>query len=210
VTWLRRIVRPPPLDEPASGAEVLEPLEVPAPGVAALLQGVSEGRSHAVLDLGTASNLSLRAYSRFARWIRFADLLGDAGWPPAQRSAAGVLRTVPARPEHPYDLVFAWDLLDRLFPDDRPRLLQWLAEITAPNARLHAIVRSSEDAFTFPLRFTLLDADRIRYEPAGTAQLPGPRLLPAQVGKLLAPFRVAHAFLLKSGLREYVAVRTPA
>jgi hypothetical protein len=208
VDWKRRIVRPAPLDLPASGAAVLEPVEAAAPGVAALLQGVSEGRSRAVLDLGTASDQSLRAYSRFARWIRFADLLGDASWPQALRSDAGVLRTVPSQPDHPYDFVFAWDVLDRLFPDDRPRLLQWLAEITAPNARLHAIVRSSEDTFTFPLRFTLLDVDRIRYEPAGTAQLPGPRLLPAQVAKLMAPFRVAHAFLLKSGLREYVAVRT--
>jgi hypothetical protein len=169
---------------------------------------VTEGRSHAVLDLGTATETGLRAYSRFARWIRFADLLEDSSWPPAQGSAAAVMSTVLPQPDHPYDLVFAWDVLDRLYPEDRPRLLQWLAEITAPNARLHAIVRSSEDTLTFPLRFTLLDIDRIRYEPAGTTRLPGPRLLPAEVARLLAPFRVAHAFVLKSGLREYVAVRT--
>jgi hypothetical protein len=32
-------------------------------------------------------------------------------------------------------------------------------------------------------------------------------LLPAQVERLLAPFEVAHAFTLKSRLREYVVVR---
>jgi hypothetical protein len=210
VNWLRGTGRSPPLDTPASRAPVAGPTEGAAPGVAALLEGASEGRSRAVLDLGTATDTSLRAYGRFARWIRFADLLGDANWPRPDGSTADVFETMLVQPDHPYDLVFAWDVLDRLFPEQRPRLLQRLAEITAPDARLHAIVRSSQETLTFPLRFTLLEVGRIRYEPAGTFALPGPRLLPAEVAKVLAPFRVAHAFTLKSGLREYVAVRPNA
>jgi hypothetical protein len=206
VDWLRRIGHPEPPHAPAA-EPVPDPVEGAAPGVAALLKGVSEDRSHAVLDIGLAAESSLRVYSRFARWVRFADLLGDAGWPRARGPDAGPMDTPLARPERPYDLVFAWDILDRLFPQHRPRLVEWLADAIDPDASLHMVMRASEDVAMRPLRFTLLDVDRIRYQPMGTAQLPPSRLLPADVARLLAPFRIVHAFTLRIGLREYVAVR---
>lgn len=204
--WLRRIGGASPPDAPPAAESEPESVEGAAPGVAALLDGVSEDRSHAVLDLGPATDRSLRVYSRFARWVRFADLLGEAWWP-SQAPAGDLLKTVLPQPDRPYDLVFAWDILDRLFPDDRPRLVEWLADVTAPDARLHLLVRSSDEANMRPLRFTLLDVDRMLYEPIGTAALPPSRLLPADIGKLLSPLRVAHAFTLKTGFREYVALR---
>jgi hypothetical protein len=166
---------------------------------------LGEERSYAVLDLGTASDANLRAYGRFARWVQFADLLRETTASRTQTAAAGQLPT-DLPPDRFYDLVFGWDVLDRLRTDDRAQLANWLAEITRPSARLHFIVRG-EHGIAVPLRFTLLDTDRIRFEPTSTWPLPGPRLLPAEVAKLLAPFRVAHAFSLRSGLREYVAVR---
>jgi hypothetical protein len=181
-----------------------EPTEGAAPGVAAVLEGVSEDRAHAVLDLGPATDQSLRVYGRFARWIRFADLLGEAWWPQAEGSAAGL--QLPQL-DRPYDLVFAWDILDRLFPEDRPQLVRWLAEITAPGAHVHVVVRASEDAIAYPLRFTLVDVGHIRYETTGKARLPLYRLLPAEVAKVLAPLQVVRAFTLRNALREYVAVR---
>jgi len=206
VDWRRRTGRAPPIDVPAAVAPPPDHLEGAAPGVAAVLNGVSEDRSHTALDLGPASDQSLRLYSRFAHWIQFADLLGEA-WPQARGSAPGLLRTVLPPPERLYDLVFAWDILDRLFPDDRPHLVEWLADSTAPDARLHAVVRAAEHAIMTPLRFTLMGVDRIRYDPAGTARLPPSRLLPAEVAKVLAPFHVVHAFTLKTGFCEYVAFR---
>lgn len=205
--WLRRIGRAPPVDVAESTEPEPEPVEGSAPGVAALLKGVSEDRSHAVIDLGPASGASLGVYSRYARWVRFADLLGEAWRPHEHGSVAGLLQTMRPHPERPYDLVFAWDILDRLFPSDRPRLVEWLADAAAPDARLHVLVRASEEAPMQPLRFTLLDVDRIRFEPTSTARLPPSRLLPADVTRLLAPLQVVHAFSLKTGFREYVAVR---
>jgi hypothetical protein len=209
VDWLRRIGRAPP---PVAAVAAPEPpapegVEGRAPGVAALLEDVSEDRSHAVLDLGPAADASLRVYSRFARWIRFADLLGDGAWPQRQSSATTLLSNLPAHTSRPYDLIFAWDVLDRLFSQEHPRLVQRLAEITAPDARLHLVVRASQDATSSPLRFTLLDVDRMRYEPKGGSGLASTRILPAEVVTLLAPFKVVHAFNLKGGLREYVAFR---
>lgn len=175
-----------------------------APGVAALLDNVAEDRSHAVLDLGTAAPSSLEIYSRYGRRVRFAEVLEAArspeGWP-------AVLRALPPQPEDPYDLVFAWDILDRLYPQERPRLVEHLTRITEPGARLHAVVESSERATTAPLHFALADVDRVHYRTAGPDRPARDPLLPAEVERLLAPFEVMRAFTLKGGLREYVAVR---
>lgn len=185
-------------DEPAPG-----PVERASPGVAALLGGVTADRSHAVLDLGPASGSSLRVYSRFARHVRFVDLLAGG----QSRGLAPAPSVLPPHPERPYDLVFAWDVLDGLFPQERPRLVRRLAEVAAPDARLHVVVDPSERSTTRPRRFTLLDVDRMRCEPAGPPRPARSRLLPAALEELLAPFRVVRAFTLKAGLREYVAVR---
>ena len=204
--WLRRTERTPLPSAGASDETAPGPVELATPGIAALLEGVLEDRSHAVLDLGAAADSSLRVYTRFARRIRFADLLADGT---LRLAWAAVLHALPPQPERAYDLVFAWDILDRLFPEERPRLVERLAEVTAPDARLHVVVEASERARTQPLRFTLLDSDRMRCEPSGPARPARWQLLPAEVERLLVPFRVVRAFTLKGGLREYVAVRGP-
>jgi len=157
-----------------------------------------------VLDLGPATEQNLRVYAGFARWIRFADLLGE-GWAPEVEVSPGELE-LPQLDRH-YDIVFAWDILDRLSTHERPRLVRWLSEIAAPGARIHVVVRASEEASAYPLRFTLVDFGHIRFEPAGTALLATSRLLPAEVAKALSPLSVQRAFTLRSGLREYVALR---
>jgi hypothetical protein len=97
--------------------------------------------------------------------------------------------------------------MDRLDTEGRKRLIDRLTEISATDARLHLMVEAAEKAVTVPLRYTLLDVDRMRCEATGPARSTPPRLLPAQVERVLAPFKVVRAFTLKGGLREYVAVR---
>jgi hypothetical protein len=206
VDWLRRLGQSPAPESPSSPEPLPEAVEGAAPGASIVLKGVSEDRSYSVIDLGPASDQSLRVYGRFARWIRFADVLGES-WHRAPGSAAGLLEEAVPQGDRPYDLVFAWDFLDRLFPDSRPQLAEWLADVTAPDARVHLLVRTSEDVPMQPMRFVLLDVDRIRYEPTSSAKLPPSRLLPADVARVLAPLQVAHAYTLKTGFREYVAIR---
>jgi hypothetical protein len=207
VNWLRRAGRQAQPSEPEPERPVSEAVEAAAPGVAALLEGVSEDGSHAVLDLGAASAASLSLYGRFARRIRFADVTGQALSPLGRGSVSGLLEALPPQPEHPYDLVFAWDALDRLLPELHAPLVARLAEVTAPRARLHVVVRGSQQRTVRPLRFKLLDVDRMSYEPVGVAHPALPRHLPAQLAHLLEPFRVARGFTLKGDLREYVALR---
>jgi len=202
--WLRRLRRV------ASGAPEAPIVAAPEPvleratlGVATLFDGVREDRSHAVLDLGPADGSSLEVYGRFAGRVRFADLsamAGSDGW-------GAALDALPPQPERPYDLLFVWDLLDRATPEVRPRLVARLAEICAPDARLHLMVEASDRGTTRPFRFSLVGTDRMRYEATGDQGAAGPRLLPAEVERLLSPFKVVRAFTSQVGMREYVAVR---
>jgi len=206
VDWLRRIRSPTHREAAAAAPEggVPESVERAAPGVAALFAGLSQDGRHAVLDFGTAAETKLHLYSGFARRIRFADLLTD---PPHGDAWAAALRALPPHPDQPYDLVLAWNLLDRLAPEERPPLVERLTQLTVSGARLYVVVDISKEPNTRPLRFTLLDADRVRQQAVGPPHPAQPQLLPAEVERLLEPFRVVHAFTLRRGLREYVAIR---
>jgi hypothetical protein len=205
VDWVRRLARRPAEPAVATPEEgVPWSVERATPGVAALFEGVAPDETRAVLDLGAATDSSLHVYGSFARRVRFADLLDEAT---AQSGWAAALHALPPQPERPYDLVLAWDVLDRLFPEDRPRLVERLADVTAPRSRLHVVVDASDKPTTDPLRFTLLDVDRLRYEPAGPRRPARPGMLPAEVERLLHPFQVVRAFTLRPSFREYVAER---
>ncbi len=185
-----------------------EPSPVPvvraAPGIEALFHGVDPDGSHAVLDLGPAAEPHFRLYREFARRIRFAGLLPRLPYGSALEVAE---RALPLGPRQPYDLVLAWNFLDRLTPEERPQVVDRLARITAPRARLYTLVEASGSPSVRPLRFTLLDLEHISQEPAGPSEPAGRELLPAEVDRLLAPFEVDRAFTLRTGMREYVAVK---
>jgi hypothetical protein len=204
VQWVRRAERHPlpaglAPERPGTG-----PAERLAPGLAAFFRGVSEDRSHAVLDLGPGASSSLHVYSRFARWVRFADVLTAAGlvsrWPE-------VLHSLPPHPERPFDLVIAWDVLDRLPAEHRPDLVKRLAEITAPDARLFLLSAAPDVVPIGALRFTLVDLDRMQYEGTGEAHLGHSSLMPAELQRILSPFELLQGFSTQLGLREYVAAR---
>jgi hypothetical protein len=207
VGWLRREESRSTLARPEPDEAAGESVESAAPGVAALLNGVREDRNHAVLDLGLASPASLAVYERFARHIRFADVAGLALSHGRRTPVQHLIGAVPPHPRAPYDLIFAWDVFDRLFPNDRPPLVAHLAQVSAPHARLHMVIGGTDQGTAPPLRYSLLDTDRMRYEPATPARPARSRLLPAQVAHLLLPFRVRHGFTLRADLREYVAFR---
>ncbi|MEX2572163.1 MAG: methyltransferase domain-containing protein [Gemmatimonadota bacterium] len=173
-------------------------------GAAALFERVREDRSRAILDLGPAAGSSLRVYGRFARWVRFADALAEATSPQIWRP---MLEALPPNPERPYDVVVAWDILDRLPPKARPALVERLTALSGPEARLFVVTASPDHPPLELLHFALETVDRMRYEHTGLPHPRHPPLLPAEVNRLLMPFEVTRAFSTQVGLREYVAVR---
>jgi hypothetical protein len=207
VSWLRWLPGRSPPVPPGPERTASKARESAAPGVAAMFDGLSEDGSHSVLDLGSASSASLAVYARFARQVRFSDLTGLALSRTGHEPIQCILDAVPPHPERPYDLIFAWDVFDRLLPEDHHPLVRRLAEVSAPSARLHAVVSGADQGTAPHIRCTLLDTDRVLYEPATTARPALSRLLPAQMAHLLVPFRVVRGFTLKGNLREYVAFR---
>lgn len=180
------------------------PVERASPGLAALFENLHDDGRHSFLDLGLAGNDHLRVFGRFARQIRFAGLVPG---PPTGEALTSAFEELPPNPDRPYDVVFAWDIFDRIEPDDHPAVIERLAELTAPGARLYAVVESSGAATTRPVRSTLVDIDRVVHEVVGPTEPKRPHLLPGHMERLLAPFEVMNAFSLRIGLREYVAVK---
>jgi hypothetical protein len=209
VGWLRRTGPPAPGEagdgEKREAAEASE-VERSAPGIAALFSELREDGSHAVLDLGSATETNFELYSRYARRIRFADLLTA---PLRGEPWEGALRSLSSRSGRPYDIVLAWNLFDLMPPPKRRPLVERLARLTAPGARLYVLVDSSGGHTTQPLRFAIRGMDRVAQRAVGGAHPAGPELLPAEVERLLRPFEVTHAFTLRLGYREYVGVRDP-
>lgn len=179
-------------------------MERAAPGVAALFEGLPEDGSHPVLDLGPAVESHVRLFGKFSRQVRFAGLLPD---PPRGAAWTEALSALPPHVGRSYDVVLAWNVLDYLNAGERVLLIERLAELTSPGARLYVVVDASEKPMLPPLRHALLDLDRVSQQAVGPP-LPVPGgLLPAKVERLLMPFEVVHAFTLRTGLREYVAVK---
>lgn len=217
MNWLRRAglgtspaarpKEPSPTDQEAPPAPPPDRVEGAAPGVAEMLGEEerlteAEVRARSILDLGPASGTSLQVYRRFARRVGFVDLFAEWTDGPDEDPMAAL----PAPQELPSDRIFTWDTMDRLEDgEERADLVRRLAGMVAPGGRVHLLVRSSESAPTRPLRFCLLDRDRMFYEPVGPPRPAGKPILPAQMETILEPFEVLRGFTLKGGLREYVA-----
>ncbi len=208
LAWWRRGGRSEAEESPDQ--EPVEPPDPPpelvgsrSPGVAALLEWTGAPGGHAVLDLGPSSSRTLRVYGEFARRVRFADVAtvwGAEGW-------EGVLESLPPQPVQPYDFILGWDIVDRIPVEGRRRLMDRLVEVSAPDAALHMVVRGTREADTRPLRFELVATDRVQYRPLGPDRPARDPILPAEMERVLEPFRVVRGFTLKGGLREYVAKR---
>jgi hypothetical protein len=179
-------------------------VERASPGIAALFGALTSDGSHSILDLGFAGARHLRLLGRFARRIRFAGLVPH---PPGGEALRAALHALPPNPKQPYDVVLAWDILDRVDPADRPTVVECLARVTGPAARLYAVVDTTDASTTRPTRSSLVGLDRISMQPVGPPAPARPPILPAPLERLLAPFEVAQAFTLRTGHREYVTIK---
>lgn len=207
MSWLQRLGGSPGREEepdPEEAERASGVVRRSSPGLAALWEGVKEGGDHAVLDLGPAAGDHLTLFSSFAGQVCFGDLLPE---PPRGAALRSALAAIPTHGRLPYDVILLWNVLDRVTPEERRAIVRRVTEISARGARLYAVVESSDEPTTRPLRFKLLDRTHVRQEPVGPPERAGARLLPAEVERLLAPWEVVRAFTLRVGLREYVAVR---
>jgi hypothetical protein len=175
-----------------------------SPGLASIFESLSADGRHAILDLGSAESRRLQLLGRFARRIRFAELVPE---PPRGSDLDAALDRLGPDGRWRYDVVLSWDLLDSLDEQERSRTMRRIEEVTGPGALIFAVVDSGQSVSRRPIRHRLVELDRVAVEPAGPPQPAGAPILPRQVERLLAPFEVEVAVSLRAGFREYVARR---
>ena len=185
--------------EAASGA--IE--EHRSPGLKAALAASAARFGCRVLDLGPLVRANLACLAGFASHVSIADLseedgsgTGHQGWRERLSGAAG-----------PFDLVLLWDFLNHLDRREARELVDRLRSATGPGAVLFGLFHEGPEMPARPTVYEIRGEERILYRPAGGGSIAAPTIPPAEVARMLAGFRVDASFLLRHGVREYVAVR---
>jgi len=181
-----------------------------SPALAEIFAGISPERPVRVLDLGSALQTNLEYYATIGTGVRIVPLLRNDGLEGLRslepEAFSALLERLLPRDDVDFGLILMWDLLDYLI-DDQPTLLaRHLASVSEPGARIHVMVITTETMPAEPSRYELLDSGRLTYRPTTAKRTPAPDLPPAKVERWIKPFRVERSFLLRHGVREFVAI----
>jgi len=211
--WLRRARA---VDSTAlgGGLEIAEGDADPAlhdsPALAEIFATLDPEQPVRVLDLGPALQTNLNFYAAIANGVRIVPLLrrdGLAGLQELDPEAftARLDRLLPVE-EEAFGLVLMWDLLNYLVGEQPSLLARHLTAVAESGARIHAMTITTPTMPSEPSRYELLQAGRLTYRPTTNRHTNAPDPPPAQVERWLRPFRIERSFLLRHGIREFIAV----
>jgi hypothetical protein len=184
-----------------------------SPGVKAVFDAVPSDGSCRVIDLGPAISNNVAFLSSFAEAVQIVDLTVGVSVDGGNEFAAverglGTLRNLRREGSRSFDVVLTWDLIDYL-PEPRARdILEAVGALCRPGALLHTIVHATDTMPEIPNRYRILDDERLACEPVTSDQCSAPKRPPAAIERLLEGFEIEHSFVLRRGVREYVAMRT--
>ncbi len=175
-----------------------------SPGLEAVLKGLARGGAVQILDLGPAISDNVDFFAAFAARIQIVDALreSDAACP-----ASAVLSGLGPGSEGGFHLVLLWDCLNYLSPAEGAALVESVLPLCRPDARCLAMVATSDTMPAAPTRYRIVDESHLTYERSTTEMMGAPQMTPAAVQALLGGFSIEHAFVLRNGVREYVAIR---
>jgi len=211
--WLRNSLAVPPTARGIS-VKATEKNKTPAihdsPALAEIFATLDPDRPVRVLDLGSALQTNLDFYANIANGVRIVPLQRNDGLEGLQQlDAEGFSsrldRLLPIGDET-FGLVLMWDLLNYLVEEQPSLLAHHLAAITEHGASIHVMIVTTETMPTEPSRYELLDGGRLAYRPTTRSRTTAPDPPPAMVERWLEPLRVERSFLLRHGVREFIAV----
>jgi hypothetical protein len=184
-----------------------------SPGLQAVLAAAPSRGTCRVLDLGPAIGDNVAHISSIAETIQIVDLFGvgnagGEGDDAAVDTGLATLRSLQRTKRQSFHMVFTWDSFDYLPDAMATKVLNALSNLCRPGAVLHAIFHASETMPDLPTRYRIVCDDRLAHEPVTSNRRVAPNLPPARVERLLKGFHIEHSFVLRHGVREYVAVRT--
>lgn len=146
-----------------------------SPGLEEALRGTPDDGGCKVLDLGPSVADNVEFVSSFASYLQIIDAIDrDPSASDLEGSGFSRLSALQAlfdQHRRSFNLVLVWDVLNYLSRDQAEKLLQSVAELCLPGARLHAIVFATNTMAAIPNRYRIIDNARIAYEAATTEQL---------------------------------------
>ena len=211
--WLRRSARG--VDSTALGGiestgDDTGPLAHDSPALNEILAGLDPEKPVRVLDLGSALQTNLNFYAAIANGVRIVPLLRNDGLAGLQNlepeAFAARLDLLLPKDEDSFGLVLMWDLLNYLVEDQPSLLARHLTAVSESGARIHAMTITTPTMPSEPSRYELLEAGRLTYRPTTSRRTNAPDPPPAQIERWLRPFRIERSFLLRHGIREFIAV----
>lgn len=211
--WLQRSQAVPPT-APLGGADnnVQDggPAVHDSPALTEILAALDPEEPVRVLDLGPALQTNLEYYATIGNRVRIVPLLRNDGLEGLRALDAEAFtdmldRLLPTGNAE-FDLILMWDLLNYLVDDQPSILARHLATIAHPGAKIHVMIITAETMPTEPARYEILEAGRLSYRSATNGRTAAPDPPPAKVERWLKPFRVERSFLLRHGVREFIAI----
>lgn len=189
-------------------------LSVRSPGLQTIVAALPSDGSCRVLDLGPAIGDNVTFISSISEALQIVDLFGVGSTEGEAEYAAvdsglATLRKLDRTKHRSFHLVFTWNMFDYLPEARAGEVLEALGNLCRPGALLHTIVNATDTMPDIPTRYRILGDDRLACEPVTSDRRGAPNLPPATVERLLRGFHVEHSFVLRHGVREYVAMRTP-
>ena len=183
-----------------------------SPGLEFVLGEASNREPCRVLDLGPSVSDNLAVMAAFASRVQIIDasgawLLDGATALTEPDGRVDDLRALCPEFAASFNLILTWDVFSYLAPGRAEALMEVIARLSRADALLHAIVHCADTMPAVPARYRIVDGKYLAYEPITPEVRGTPDLPPAEVEKLLTGFRVEHSFVLRHGVREYVAVR---
>lgn len=211
--WLRKS-QAVPLTALKTPAELTERDESPtvhdSPALTEIFGNLDTDRPVRVLDLGPALQTNLDFYTKIANGVRIVPLQRNDGLEglqqlDAEAFAARLDRLLPIG-DDAFGLVLMWDLLNYL-NDEQPSLLaHHLAAVAERGASIYVMIFTAGTMPREPSRYELLAGGRLAYRPTTRRRTAAPDPPPAKVERWIKPFRVERSFLLRHGVREFIAV----
>lgn len=207
-SWRTRQVKRATTDEQA-GADRSLVESHQSPGLKEVFASTSGRQDLRILDLGPSVAGNIEFVSSIASRVQIVDLVEKDRRTRAGQPKIRVHDLVDLAAEHEglFDIVLAWDIFNYLPDPHAQEVVEELARLCRPGARLMAIIVEADTMPASPSTFKIINEESLAYQLESSDVRGGPQLPPAAVDRLLKGFAIEHTFVLRHGVREYVAVR---
>jgi len=182
-------------------------------GLAALFQEIRRDRKLQVLDLGAAVGSNVEFLSRYDCKLYIEDLyaaLAARGPALGEGEQAGpqfFADFLPLPDTVRLDVILAWDTFNYLSRRELAYLVDRLRRYCQPGTLIFSLISILKQIPAQPIRFRIVDEERLAYDLRTAALRPSPRYAPAELTEILSGFRVDRSYLLRHGIQEYLFVR---